>query len=174
MKIVLVPILSSVIVLSVAFLLVGLRSASDDRNLNLVGSSLSSPLFVFSVFNVIVIAVLLVSHNPGEYEAGVGIISLDGEEAYGGDADKCGGQHDGDGYGCGGADEDTSDSDQSVDSDGYDEDDDDDSGSEHDTGWEDEEEQDGDGDLEKRIEDFIDNVIKGWREERMKEISTQI
>lgn len=168
MKLVLVPVLSFFIAISVAFLLVGLRSASDRRSFP--DSSLFSPLSVFLVFNVIVVAVLLASHMPGAYEGGLFVLPLDEEEGCCGDSGKykprSDGDGDGDGYGCGGADRD-------IDSDGNNEDGND-SGSKDNTGWEDEEEQEGDDNLEKRIEDFIDKVVKGWREEMMKEHSTQL
>lgn len=166
MKLVLVPVLSFFIAISVAFLLVGLRSASDRRSFP--DSSLFSPLSVFLVFNVIVVAVLLASHMPGAYEGGLFVLPLDEEEGCCGDSGKYKPRSDGDGdgYGCGGADRD-------IDSDGNNEDGND-SGSKDNTGWEDEEEQEGDDNLEKRIEDFIDKVVKGWREEMMKEHSTQL
>ncbi|KAM2034984.1 hypothetical protein ACFX16_038135 [Malus domestica] len=50
--------------------------------------------------------------------------------------------------------------------DGYDEDDDD-NGSKGEIGWGDMDEYD--YNLEKRIEDFIDKVNKGWREERVRD-----
>lgn len=55
-------------------------------------------------------------------------------------------------------------------SDGYDEDDDDDDdGSDEEVGWTDEEQDDDNDDLNKRIEEFIAKVNKGWREEWLRE-----
>ncbi|PKI56169.1 nonsense-mediated mRNA decay protein 2-like [Punica granatum] len=183
MKLVLVPILSFVIVISFAFVLVSSRLAFGNRDCTLAGWLLSSPLFMFSVFNTVVLAVLLGSHDLGSYEvANHFILSSDEEDVRECDGHNYKGQFSDD-DGVGGDDEDSSDSDQNVedssdsdqnaDSAGYDEDDDD-SGGEDEIGWEDEGEQDGDCNLEKRIEDFIDKVITGWREERMKENLTEV
>ena len=56
--------------------------------------------------------------------------------------------------------------DYSFDSDGYNEDDDD-NGSDDEVGWGDMDEHN--SNLEKRIEDFIDKVNKGWKEERLRD-----
>ncbi|TQD81699.1 hypothetical protein C1H46_032751 [Malus baccata] len=104
----------------------------------------SNPPFVFLLFNIIIVAIIVGNHRPSFVEVD-DIISFvyhsyELEEDGAGDA------------------EDTKN--------GYDEDDDD-NGSEGEIGW-------GDMDeyyynLEKRIEDFIDKVNKGWREERVRD-----
>ena len=129
----------------------------------LLGSSFSVVLMVFA-FNTLIFAFLVrgYSRSYDEFDdfdwSSPFILSVDGmEEKH--VEDRCN-------Y------IDSSDSDNDDDynnpcSDGYNEDDDDD-GTDEEIGWTDEE-QDDDDDLNKRIEEFIAKVNKGWREEWLRE-----
>lgn len=158
MKIVRAPILGRLFLCVVALLILKSLSTSITKHCNLEFSN--NPLYLFILFNAIIIAVIVGSHKPPidefdgvfpylsfVYEAGA---SFDNTDEFS-DIDVF--------------------EDDTCSSDGYqeDDDDDDDDDKEEDTddSWYDEEEY-GD-DLQKRIEDFIAMVNKGWREERLEE-----
>ncbi|KAJ4712883.1 hypothetical protein OWV82_015049 [Melia azedarach] len=121
-------------------------------------SLLSSPFFLFSLFNIIIFAIMVASYRPYTYEVDelfpffcgsdeLGVDTHDNIKEYSDEDDEdCGDEYHG--------------------SDGYDEDDDD-NGSEGEVGWEDEEGSD--GNLQKRIEDFIAKVNDRWREEKLRD-----
>ncbi|KAM2504226.1 hypothetical protein PS1_038166 [Malus domestica] len=122
----------------------------------------SNPPFVFLLVNIIIVAIIVGNHRPSSVEADdiISFVYHSYElEEDGAGYDKCSDHVDDNDGG-------ESESDDHFDSDGYDEDDDD-NGSEGEIGWGDMDEYD--YNLEKRIEDFIDKVNKGWREERVRD-----
>ncbi|XP_030524864.1 prostatic spermine-binding protein-like [Rhodamnia argentea] len=170
MKFVLVPILASVVIFVALLLLTSPATLKHGRT-DLVDLS-SSPLFMFLALNFIVLAILLGSPNPTDHEVGRRFSFSFNEEVRVDDIDA----DENEVYVDEGKDEDSDHSNDEVTSDGYEEDDDD-SGSDGEIGWcndEDgdeapEKDEDGDNNLEKRSEDFIARVIKGWWEERVRE-----
>ncbi|GAB4834270.1 hypothetical protein Ancab_032537 [Ancistrocladus abbreviatus] len=131
----------------------------------------SSRVFVHLAFNAIIIAILASSCRPSSRKVSLkedqgedsSFMSADiyyvNTSSRGGDHDaECDGNVDDD---CG---SDGSDDDRCYSSNGYYEDNDD-SLSDGDVGWEDEDEEEEYGNLEARIEAFMANVMKGWREE---------
>lgn len=123
-----------------------------------------SPLLLFSLFNIIILAIILGSYRPSADEVNVGyscfqfpyeVVSKDIHDSHENDNNY----------------EDEDDYDEYYGSDGYIEDDDD-NGSDDEIGWdeeEEEEEEEYDEYLQKRFEDFIVMVKFGWREERLNE-----
>ncbi|KAL3743183.1 hypothetical protein ACJRO7_018478 [Eucalyptus globulus] len=170
MKFVLVPILASLLIF-VAVLLLTLLTTSKLERTNFVDLS-SSPVFVFLVINFIVLAILLGSLSPTDHEVERRFSLPFNEEVWVNDAE----DDENEVHIDGGEDEDDGHPDDDVTSDGYEEDDDD-SGSDGEIGWYNDEDgdeasekdEDGDNNLEKRSEDFIARVMKGWWEERMRE-----
>ncbi|KAI3410231.1 uncharacterized protein J3R85_018926 [Psidium guajava] len=170
MKFVLVPILASTVIFVAVLLLTSMATSKHGRT-DFVDLS-SSPLFVFFALNFVVLAILLGSHSPNHREIERRFSFSLNEEIRVDDthADENEAPIDDGGY------EDGGHSNDDVISDGYEEDDDD-SGSDGEIGWcndEDDDEaskkdEDGDNNLEKRSEDFIARVIKGWWEERVRE-----
>ncbi|KAJ8767593.1 hypothetical protein K2173_018151 [Erythroxylum novogranatense] len=117
----------------------------------------SSPLFIFSLFNAIILFIVLGNHRPSGDEVEE-FFQYSSQSSFADDY----GDYVKDDNGGSDMEDDNEDRSEFDGSDGYDEDDDDD-GSEGEVGWEDDEEPD--ENLESRIEDFIAKVIKGWREE---------
>lgn len=171
MKFVLVPILASALIFVAVLLLISLTTSKLKRT-NLVDPS-STSLFVFLALNFIVLAILLGSHSHTDHAVERRLsFSFDEEVRVDDPADEDENEvHTDDSE-----DEDDGRSNDDVTSDGYEEDDDD-SGSNGEIGWSNDEDgdeafekdEDGDINLEKRSEDFIARVTKGWREERMNE-----
>lgn len=155
--------LAAVLVLTSLF-----QSISKQRNLQFS----SNPLFVFSLFNIIIFAIIVGDHRPSTEDVG-GILPFQCDEDASDDReDDDSGKHcDMDGYVHGSEEVDDQDDESEedegdYDSDGYHEDDDD-NGSNDEIGWGDTDESD--DNLERRVEDFIDRVYKGWREERLRD-----
>lgn len=125
----------------------------------------SSPLLVFSVFNTIIIAILIGNYRPSteEVEGVMPPFLPQNEEEIDAQDDT------GDYINCK-EDENEDEVEDEVyhGSDGYDKDDDDNS-SDDESCWQDEEEYD--NNLERRIESFIVKVNEEWRKERLREIS---
>lgn len=125
----------------------------------------SSPLLVFSVFNTIIIAILIGNYRPSteEVEGVMPPFLPQNEEEIDAQDDT------GDYINCK-EDENEDEVEDEVyhGSDGYDKDDDDNS-SDDESCWQDEEEYD--NNLERRIESFIAKVNEEWRKERLREIS---
>ncbi|KAJ9147792.1 hypothetical protein P3X46_029913 [Hevea brasiliensis] len=123
----------------------------------------SSSLFLFSMFNTIILAVVFGNCRPSVEEVDGAWYSFqssyeDGQDSY----DNIVKDEDNDSDV-----DDDDDQRENYFSDGYDEDDDD-SGSDGEIGWEDDDEEIDDN-LQRRIEDFIAKVNKGWREEWLRE-----
>ncbi|KAF8032899.1 hypothetical protein BT93_D1704 [Corymbia citriodora subsp. variegata] len=170
MKFVFEPILASALIFVVVLLLT-LLTTSKLECTDLVDLS-SSPLFVFLALNFIFLAILLGSHSPTDHEVERRFSFSFNEEVWVDDADEDENEvHIDDSE-----DEDDGHSDDNVTSDGYEEDDDD-NGSDGEIGWYNDEDsdeasekdEDGNNNLEKRSEDFIARIVKGWWEERMTE-----
>ncbi|ONI06794.1 hypothetical protein PRUPE_5G081400 [Prunus persica] len=132
----------------------------------------SNPLFVFSLFNIIIVAIIVGSHrsSSGEVDSIIPFLYHQYEPEEDADNDVEDTKSDKylnlDGYENGSDCVDDESEDYSFDSDGYNEDDDD-NGSDDEVGWGDMDEHN--SNLEKRIEDFIDKVNKGWKEERLRD-----
>lgn len=125
----------------------------------------SSPLLVFSVFNTIIIAILIGNYRPSteEVEGVMPPFLPQNEEEIDAQDDT------GDYINCKEDENEDEDEDEVYHgSDGYDKDDDDNS-SDDESCWQDEEEYD--NNLERRIESFIAKVNEEWRKERLREIS---
>ncbi|XP_009373368.2 secreted acidic protein 1A [Pyrus x bretschneideri] len=136
----------------------------------------SNPLFVFSLFNIIIGAIIVGNYRPSSGEADDAIsfvyhsyeLEEDGaDDSADAKSDKYSSLE-----GCDHCrdhvddNDDGESEDDDFDFEGYEEDDDD-SGSDDEIDWGDMDEYD--CNLEKRIEDFIDKVNKGWREERLRD-----
>ncbi|KAL6174568.1 hypothetical protein ACLB2K_051214 [Fragaria x ananassa] len=155
-----------VIVLSSLF-----QSISNQRNLKFS----SNPLFVFSLCNIIILAIIVGDHRPPteEVESILPFLSSSSEDATDDIEDDGSNKHcniDDHVNGNDNVDDEVDQSeeeDADYDSDGYDEDDDD-NGSNDEIGWGDTDESD--DNLETRVEDFIDRVYKGWQEERLRDL----
>ncbi|KAG7956806.1 hypothetical protein I3843_11G142000 [Carya illinoinensis] len=123
----------------------------------------SSPLLLFSVFNITIIAILVGNYRPSQKVDGAWPLFFplnEGEEDMKyetGDDVEDQEEEDEDEEECFGA------------SDGYVEDDDDDT-SDDDIFWQDEEEDD--DCLNRRIESFIAKVNEEWRKERLRDLCT--
>ncbi|KAB2622549.1 phosphopantothenoylcysteine decarboxylase subunit VHS3 [Pyrus ussuriensis x Pyrus communis] len=136
----------------------------------------SNPLFVFSLFNIIIGAIIVGNHRPssGEADDAISFVyhSYELEEDGADDSEDAKSDKYSSLEGCDHCRDHVDDNDdgESEDGDfdfeGYEEDDDD-NGSDDEIGWGDMDEYD--CNLEKRIEDFIDKVNKGWREERLRD-----
>lgn len=155
--------------LAVVFVLTSLfQSISKQRNLQFT----SNPLFVFSLFNIIIFAIIVGDHRPSTEEVGGILPFLYGEDATDDIEDDDSEKHcNMDGYVNGSKEVDDQDDESEedegdYDSDGYYEDDDDNSSNDE-IGWGDTDESD--DNLEGRVEDFIDRVYKGWQEERLRD-----
>lgn len=123
----------------------------------------SSPLLVFSVFNTIIIAILIGNYRPSteEVEGVMPPFLPQNEEEIDAQDDT------GDYINC--KEDENEDEDEVYHgSDRYNKDDDDNS-SDDESCWQDEEEYD--NNLERRIESFIAKVNEEWRKERLREIS---
>ncbi|XP_024174918.1 protein PFC0760c-like [Rosa chinensis] len=157
--------LAVVLVLSSLF-----QSISKQKNLQFS----SNPLFVFSLCNIIIFAIIVGDHRPPteEVDSILPFLSGSAEDATDGVEDDGSNKHcNMDGHVNGSEDVDdqvdeSEEEDGEYDSDGYNEDDDD-NGSDDEIGWEDTDESD--DNLETRVENFIDRVYKGWREERLRD-----
>ena len=151
----------------VAILVLNLWSSNRQQQKPLGFSS--SPLLVFSVFNTIIIAILIGNYRPSTEEV-EGVMppflpQNEGEkDAQDDTGDYINGREDENEY------EDEDEDEEYHGSDGYDEDDDD-NGSDDETCWQDDEEYD--KNLERRIESFIAKVNEEWRKERLREISNK-
>ncbi|KAM3734957.1 hypothetical protein ACB098_10G054000 [Castanea mollissima] len=145
----------------VAILVLNLWSSNRQQQKSLGFSS--SPLLVFSVFNSIIIAILIGNYRPSteEVEGVMPPFLPQNEEEIDAQDDT------GDYINCK-EDEDEDEDEEYHGSDGYDKDDDDNS-SDDEACWQDEEEYD--NNLERRIESFIAKVNEEWRKERLREIS---
>lgn len=163
MKIEEISILPFLILCVASMLFLSLRSSPSILECeNLLGSSFSVVLMVF-VFNTMIFAFLVKGYMPSYEEFDNFDWSLPFQLMVDGMKE----EHEE--YRCNNID--TGDDDDNDDycypcSDGYNEDDDDDS-SDEEVGWADEEQDD--DDLDKRIEEFIAKVNKGWREEWLRE-----
>ncbi|EEF51016.1 conserved hypothetical protein [Ricinus communis] len=126
----------------------------------------SSPLFVFSLFNTIILAIVVGSYRPSDDEVDGSCYTF--QPSYENKEYACDDFKDDNGSNY--VDDDDDDDHRKEDwfSDGYDEDDDD-SGSDGEIGWEDDDNEETDGSFRRRIEDFIAKVNKGWREEWLTE-----
>ncbi|CAN1333100.1 hypothetical protein LINPERPRIM_LOCUS35944 [Linum perenne] len=129
-------------------------------------STLSSPVFLFSLFNSMVLAVVIGSCKPSPEEIDGAWSSLQssfGVQDYPYDEDS----DDGTFYDVSSEEDEEFGGEEELD--GYEEDDDED-GTEGEVGWDDEEEvDDEDDELEERAQEFIMKVTKGWRDELLKE-----
>lgn len=118
----------------------------------------SSTLFLFSMLNTVILAVVVGSYRPSVEEGDGGWYSFQSwyeevEDAYDKDED-----YDSD-------DDDDYEKENDF-SDGYDRDDEGDRDGE--IGWEDDDEEEDDN-LQRRIEEFIAKVNRGWRDEWLRE-----
>uniref|UniRef100_A0A7N2N326 Uncharacterized protein n=1 Tax=Quercus lobata TaxID=97700 RepID=A0A7N2N326_QUELO len=147
----------------VAILVLNLWSSNRQQQKPLGFSS--SPLLVFSVFNTIIIAILIGNYRPSTEEV-EGVMppflpqNEEDKDAQDDTGDYINGKED--------ENEDEDEDEEYHGSDGYDEDDDDNS-SDDEICWQDDEEYD--NNLERRIESFIAKVNEEWRKERLREIS---
>lgn len=158
-----VNILIPLFLCSVAILVLNLWSSNRQQQKPLGFSS--SPLLVFSVFNTIIIAIVIGNYRPSteEVEGVMPPFLPQNEEEIDAQDDT------GDYINCKEDENEDEDEDEVYHgSDGYDKDDDDNS-SDDESCWQDEEEYD--NNLERRIESFIAKVNEEWRKERLREIS---
>lgn len=158
-----VNILIPLFLCSVAILVLNLWSSNRQQQKPLGFSS--SPLLVFSVFNTIIIAILIGNYRPSteEVEGVMPPFLPQNEEEIDAQDDT------GDYINCKEDENEDEDEDEVYHgSDRYNKDDDDNS-SDDETCWQDEEEYD--NNLERRIESFIAKVNEEWRKERLREIS---
>ncbi|XP_050378248.1 uncharacterized protein LOC126795452 [Argentina anserina] len=171
MRLVWVPRPVFLLFLAIVLVLIFLfQSISQQNNLQFS----SNPLFVFSICNIIIVAIIIGDHRPSgvEVDSILPFLSGSAEDAtYYSKDDGSSKQY------CNIAglvnssenvdnDVDESEENTNYDSDGYDEDDDD-NGSSDEIGWGNTDESD--DNLETRVEDFINRVYKGWQEERLRD-----
>ncbi len=154
-----VNILIPLILFSAAILVLNLWSANHQQHKPLRFSS--SPLLVYSVFNMIIIVILIGNYRPSSEEVDGAMPPFlplyEGEKDTQDDTGNYIDHEDEENHGSDGNDKD--------------DDDDDDGSGDDEICWQDEEEYD--NNLERRIEDFIAKVNEEWRKERLREMSNK-